>query len=313
MKFKELTVYQLKKMSINFEDLLEKLNHFRFNEPGENDLDALGFINPIDEAYEELAVREQHVIALTLCHAKKNIPAAQINAAVDKRIAVIEEKELRTVTRKEKDALKDDVIMGMVKLYSAVRKTTEIIIDTQLNRIYINAKSASKCETALAFLRKALGSLPVVSLNTVRWPSQTLTTCICAEEPIHPQIVIDTEGRIKAIHESVDTKSSVVMQGFALQDDERNVLKELSITEVQMLFTPCKDNESTAPWSFTFFSTSMDFALGKIDCPIFEDNDYEDINEQFHADLLLTAGFCTDAIQVLSDSFGGFEKIEEDQ
>ena len=95
----------------------------------------------------------------------KILPAAAVKEAVIAKVELIEQAEGRKLAKKEKDAIKDEVIQDMLPRAFTKPSATRALIMPELQLILVDSSSYVKAEELLALLRKVLGSLPVIPLN----------------------------------------------------------------------------------------------------------------------------------------------------
>jgi recombination associated protein RdgC len=114
---------------------------------------------------------------MMLCGKKeeKVLPAAVINEMLQEKILEAEDQQGRKLSKKERTAIKDELIFELLpKAFSFSRKTYAYI-DPKGRWLIVDAASAKKAEDLLSNLRKCLGSLPAVPPNTVEKPVVTMT------------------------------------------------------------------------------------------------------------------------------------------
>lgn len=174
--FSNLCIYTLSR-DIAFppsEELERMLSHFAFTPCGANDAAKSGWYAPAP-----LGTMLHHSVGkgFMLKHRReeKIIPAAYVREQTDKRIAQIESVEERKLKRAEKQVIKDDVIISLIARAFTRTSDTNIWVDVEAGRIWIDTSSAKRAEDALALLRKTLGSLPVVPL-TLESPAELTMT-----------------------------------------------------------------------------------------------------------------------------------------
>jgi recombination associated protein RdgC len=114
---------------------------------------------------------------------EKLLPAAVINEALEEQIQAIEAAELRTVGRKERSKLKDELIFTLMPRALARSTLIYAYIDPAAGLLVVNAASAKRAEELLDCLREAVGSLPLIPLRPKGIPLQLMTGWLLAGAP----------------------------------------------------------------------------------------------------------------------------------
>lgn len=162
MWFKNLRVYRL------LEPLVPNVAQGLASKPFEpcGSLDPLryGFVPPIEGSSQLLHT----VLSCDMICAKRQekiLPSAAVNEALEEKVRAISKAESRSVGRKERATLKDEIIFTM--LPKALTKSTleYAYVDRKSRLIVVNASSAKKAEDLLSKLREALGTLRCVPLS----------------------------------------------------------------------------------------------------------------------------------------------------
>lgn len=178
-------------------ELNSQLHAKAWREPAPSELTTYGWKPPYPDRVMTMADREdpsllddlepeipQYVRSinngqfLLICasHIKRLVPGNAIKRLVSTRIKAIETTEMRVVYKKERDALKDDVIAAMLPTALVTEAITFAAIDTQEGLIIINTSSAKTAEALLSTLRECLGSLPVRPIATQLAPEISMTS-----------------------------------------------------------------------------------------------------------------------------------------
>lgn len=181
--FKNVIAYRFNKpFTVDAAALESAMGEFKFTPCGSQDISKFGFTNSLGKQGHTLvhSAEGYHMVAVT--KESKILPAAAVKEAKDAKVELIEQAEGRKLAKKEKDAIKDDVIQEMLPRAFTKSSATRALIMPELQLILVDSSSYSKAEELLALLRKALGSLPVIPLSYKTPVESTLTewVSLCA-------------------------------------------------------------------------------------------------------------------------------------
>jgi len=112
---------------------------------------------------------------------EKLLSGGVIKEMLEEKVAAISEAESRTVGRKERSTLKDEIIFSMLPKAFTRSTLTYAYVDTTNGRIIVNAPNAKRAEDLLSKLREALGSLRCIpylpdlgaSVSMTRWVKES--------------------------------------------------------------------------------------------------------------------------------------------
>lgn len=178
MWFKNLRIYSFDAENMQKHgasvDLAAKLEAYQFHPCGSLDPMRYGFVEPIADGGYAFFNGGQHVM-ICAKRQEKILPAGVINERLAEIVAHTEVAESRSVGRKERQTLRDEVIFSLLPKALTKSSYTHGYIDYANSLIVINAASASAAEDFLSKLREALGSLKCYPLQTKSVPSQAMT------------------------------------------------------------------------------------------------------------------------------------------
>ncbi len=165
MFFKNARIYQfVRPLEQSAEQVEELLREFAFSPCGPQDASRSGWVPPLGERSSALTFVANNCLLLCLRTQERVLPAAVINEALAAKIKEVETEQGRTVGRKERRDLKQELTFELMP--KAMTRSTPLraYIDFALNHIVVDAASMTKAENLLSVLRESLGSLPVVPL-----------------------------------------------------------------------------------------------------------------------------------------------------
>ncbi len=190
--FNSLRLYRLTQ-PVEFEpDALEAALASKPARPcGSQELSTYGFIPPLGKHSVALV----HAVAgnlLVACRREeRKLNTGAIKDALQDKVDAIEKEQLRKVYKKEKEQLKDEIVMAMLPHTPPTRKTTYAAILPALGMIAVNASSPRAAEDLLSTLRDALGSLPVRPVGVKQAPMATFTDWVKAGDATHGLLLLD--------------------------------------------------------------------------------------------------------------------------
>jgi recombination associated protein RdgC len=179
MWFKNLRVYRFTQaFTLDVDALNSALGTGAFVPCNSQDAARYGWVSPItgqNEGDENLVHACQDYLMVCAKKQEKVLPASVVNEVVKDRADAIAEAEGRSVSRKERQALKDDVMMELLPKAFTRSSLQYAYIALKQGYIVIDAASATKAEELLSALRESIGSLPVVPLVSKQLPPQVMT------------------------------------------------------------------------------------------------------------------------------------------
>lgn len=165
MWFKNLRIYRLNgTVDVSVERLEAELAKHQFQPCGKVEFSRFGWVPPLGRHGEMLTHAVGHYTMICARKQEKILPAGAVNEMVDEKIEAFEAAEARSIYRRERSRLKDEVIHSL--LPRALTRSTLMFayFDTRSNLLVIDSSSPSKAEDFLESLRAALVELPVVPL-----------------------------------------------------------------------------------------------------------------------------------------------------
>ncbi|MCK5829004.1 MAG: recombination-associated protein RdgC [Methylococcales bacterium] len=202
MWFKNLTLYRFTEpFTLPVDELTEKLSDKRFRSCSSHDEFSMGWTSPIGNATEELIHASNGFMMVCLKKEEKVVPAAVINEMLQEKISEKEEQEARKLSKKERTALKDELIFELLPRAFSFSKKTYAYIDPKGGWMVVDAASAKKAEDLLSYLRKCIGSLPVVPINTIDKPAVIMTQWLVDNKTMPKDLVVEDECELRSPEE----------------------------------------------------------------------------------------------------------------
>ena len=114
---------------------------------------------------------------ILLCARKeeKMLPGTVVKEMLAEKVEAIEFEQGRALKKKEKEALKEEILHTLLPRAFSRTSQTFAWINPADNLMVVDAGSAKKADDLLALLRKSIGSLPVVPVALKNPPEITMT------------------------------------------------------------------------------------------------------------------------------------------
>lgn len=177
--FRNAMLYRLTQAITVEHHELEQRAH---REPGNNEASTVGFVAPYGT---ELCMPVQYgmgyATVVALKKSERILPGAVVREALAKKVAEIEERDSRKVYKKERDTLKDDIVMALLPQAFIRHRVTYALILNDL--IIVDTSSANQAEDLLSILRECLGSLPCRPVSVKIAPTASMTDWVRAGIP----------------------------------------------------------------------------------------------------------------------------------
>ncbi len=199
MWFKNLALYRFTEpFALTSDELEEKLNDKRFRPCGSHDEFSLGWTYPVGNASEQLIHASNGFMMLCLKKEEKVIPAAVINEMLQDKVSEKEDQEARKLSKKERSTLKDELIFELLPRAFSFSKQTYAYIDPKGGWMIVDAATAKKAEDLLSHLRKCLGSLPVVPVNSIDKPAVIMTQWLSDMNTVPKDLIVEDECELRS-------------------------------------------------------------------------------------------------------------------
>jgi recombination associated protein RdgC len=201
MWFKNLSIFRLTEtFTLTAEELEEKLAVLTFRPCGSHEDFTLGWVSPIGKA-APLVHSANGFLMICTKKEERVLPASVLNEMMQEKIEETEEKEGRKLSKKERTAIKDELIFELLPRAFTFSRKLFAYIDVKGGFLVVDSASANKAEDLLSLLRKCLGSLPAVPLNTVEKPIATMTEWLISQQT-PKDVAIEDECELRAPEEA---------------------------------------------------------------------------------------------------------------
>ncbi len=226
MWFRNLQIYQLDEpFQTTAEALHDALIENTFHHCAGLDTHRIGWTTPLGKYGEKLVHACNGNLMLCMRREDRLLPASVIREAVQEKVDDIEAQQARHVGRKEKNEIKEEVIVDLLPRAFTRSTLTYAYIDPQNNWVIVDTASANKAEEMLGLVRESLGSFKIKPLAVHNAPSAMMTDWVKNTAPT--DLVISEECELK---EPVEKGGIIRIRGMDL--GSREVLQHLDSGKV---------------------------------------------------------------------------------
>lgn len=176
MLFKSARIFRFTRpVQIEPEQLEAKLAEDSFKPCGPQEMSRQGWVSPLGKHGETLVHAAGGYMLICLQRQEKILPAQVVKEYVDEKAEAIEAEQMRKVRRKERDEIKEQVLLEMMPQAFVRNKRTYGYLALQDGLLVVDASNSNAAEHFASTLRKSLGSLPVRPPVVNQAPAFTFT------------------------------------------------------------------------------------------------------------------------------------------
>ncbi|MFB0955166.1 MAG: recombination-associated protein RdgC, partial [Aeromonadaceae bacterium] len=184
MWFKNLQLYRFTRPFELDADALEKLlEGMAFTPCGSQDISKFGWTTPLGKGTAALVHEAAGQLLLCARKEEKMLPSSVVKEMLDEKVEALEAEQGRGLKKKEKEALKEEILMTLLPRAFTRHSQTFLWINPADGYVAVDAGSVKKADDVLALLRKSIGSLPVVPLALKNPPEITMTEWLNGTTP----------------------------------------------------------------------------------------------------------------------------------
>ncbi|AWB67647.1 recombination-associated protein RdgC [Saccharobesus litoralis] len=214
MWFKNALFYQFTKpFELNQNELEEQLGNFTFKPCGNTEIQSYGWAPSLAPNAQNLVHQAGDFLLINLKKQEKVLPASVVKELLEEKCKTIEQAEGRKVKGKEKQNIKEELIHSLLPQAFVKSSFTQAFIAKKSGFIIVDSASSSKAEEILAYLRKTLGTLPVVPLDIESPVMAELNEWVRGKTPANIELgaevefkdFAEDEGTIKAKNIALDS------------------------------------------------------------------------------------------------------------
>ena len=160
MWFKNLQLYRFTRPFELDADALEKLlEGMAFTPCGSQDISKFGWTTPLGKGTAALVHEAAGQLLLCARKEEKMLPSSVVKEMLDEKVEALEAEQGRGLKKKEKEALKEEILMTLLPRAFTRHSQTFLWINPANGYVAVDAGSVKKADDVLALLRKSIGSL----------------------------------------------------------------------------------------------------------------------------------------------------------
>ncbi len=152
---------------------------------------TMGWTTPFGRHSENLLQVAEGYWLIALRKEERILPGSVVKDALSEKVEEIEARDARKIYKKERDTLKDDIIMSLLPRAFTRTQTTLACIAPAEGWIAVDTSSAKRAEDLLSLLRECTGTLPVRPINVKMAPAACMTDWVKTSEAPEGLVVLD--------------------------------------------------------------------------------------------------------------------------
>lgn len=181
--FKNVRLYRLEEPSaIDADGLEERLLERRFRPCGLLQTASLGWHPPLGEQTQALTHAGNDCIVLCARRQERLLPATVVGEALDERVTDLEEQETRTVGRRERRQLREEVVLDMLPRAFTRSRQIHAYLDLIAGWMLVDTASEKGAEELVGLLWETLGSFRVQPPRPRNPPTALMTRWVASGE-----------------------------------------------------------------------------------------------------------------------------------
>ena len=152
---------------------------------------TLGWTTPFGRHSENLLQVAEGYWLIAMRKEERILPGSVSKDALAEKVDEIEARDARKIYKKERDTLKDEIVMSLLPRAFTRTQTTLACIAPAEGWIAVDSSSSKRAEDLLSLLRECTGSLPVRPMNVKLAPAAAMTDWVKNGEAPEGLVVLD--------------------------------------------------------------------------------------------------------------------------
>ena len=304
MWFKNLQIYRFTQpFELDAETLGQQLGESVFKPCGSQDPARSGWVAPLGRHGNELVHATNGYLMICLKRQERLLPAAVINEELEAKALEIEAREARSLPRKERRALKDEVYFSLLPRAFTRSSLQFAYISPRDQLLIVDAASSKRAEDLLQELRDTLGTLSVIPLVSKRQPIDVMTQWVSSGQ-CAAGFEIGEEGELR---DNADVASVIrcKKQDLTAADMVTHLKNGMHISKLALSWQQRLEfvlDEQLVVRRMRFADMIQEQA---------RDIEAGDAAAQFDVDFSIMSLELSAFISALTDAFGGAEPLEQ--
>ncbi len=295
MWFKNLVLFR-NKADRNFtaESVHEALSPFAFRSCGRLDFFTYGWEAPLGKLGQLLAHEANGCILLSARKEERLLPAAVVREALSERVEAIEAEQGRPVRRRERDALRDEIVHDFLPRAFTRSNRTQAILAPASGWLIVDAATPKKAEEFTALLAQSLPGFEIRNVETQHSAMAVMTQWLQDGVPAAFQLKDECELR-----DPVKQGGVVRCRGVDLNGDEVDTHLRAGRQAAQIAMQ-WEDRMS--------FLICSDLSVKRLRFEAVDEGDASELDDplaRFDADFAFMSLEILHFLPVLLDAFGG--------
>ncbi|MFC6673602.1 recombination-associated protein RdgC [Marinobacterium aestuariivivens] len=198
MWFKNLIFYRLTSaFDRDAQSLETALAEHPFQPCGSQEMSRYGWIAPCKGLPDQLVYSCAGYYLICAQKEEKILPSGVIRETLEEKVEEIEHQQARKVYRRERNQLKDEIVLDLLPRAFTRRQQTWALIAPQAGWVLVDASAHKKAEELLTQLRSSLGTLPVVLPDVKQSPSAVMSHWLEQQQPLPTSLQLLDECEMK--------------------------------------------------------------------------------------------------------------------